>query len=119
MRYILAALALAITTAHAQEHAIIRPQHVLPPLQYDGPYKGLLTTVIAKDRAQVRAFCPRTAFPGHALACAYPRETECLIIMPTDAVLEAAGWTADIVLRHEIGHCNGWPAGHPNARRAD
>jgi hypothetical protein len=30
-------------------------------------------------------------------------------------IVRAAGYIPAIVLRHEIGHCNGWPKEHPGA----
>jgi hypothetical protein len=26
------------------------------------------------------------------------------------------GWTYEVIHRHEIGHCNGWPGSHAGAR---
>ena len=34
----------------------------------------------------------------------------------TDKVLKAAGSSYAIVLRHELGHCNGWSGDHKKAR---
>jgi hypothetical protein len=36
--------------------------------------------------------------------------------MPTAAIVRAAGHDPDIILRHEIGHCNGWGPNHEGAR---
>jgi hypothetical protein len=33
-----------------------------------------------------------------------------------DELIKAAEWTAEIVRRHEIGHCNGFPSDHRGAR---
>lgn len=42
---------------------------------------------------------------------------ECRVIILADAVIEALGFTTpEFVLRHEIAHCNGWPATHIGAR---
>ena len=40
----------------------------------------------------------------------------CRIILIDDAVMKARGWTTELLLRHEIGHCNGWPGNHPGER---
>jgi hypothetical protein len=34
-------------------------------------------------------------------------------------IVRAAGYIPAIVLRHEIGHCNGWPKEHPGAGGAN
>ena len=119
MRYILAMLALvAATTSHAQlQHAVIRPPRYLPPEEYDYPYKGILVTTVAKNQNEVRKLCPWTPFA--ALGCAFRYAGGCLIVLANEDTIRAAGEDPDVVRRHEIGHCNGWPAGHPNARRAD
>jgi hypothetical protein len=36
--------------------------------------------------------------------------------MASDEVIEAAGYTSEVVLRHETGHCNGWPKDHAGSR---
>src|SRR5215510_2543726 len=34
-------------------------------------------------------------------------------------VMKARGWTTALLLRHETGHCNGWPSDHPGQRPYD
>ena len=41
----------------------------------------------------------------------------CYIALPTDRILAANHTTYAAVMRHEIGHCNGWPDDHKGARR--
>ena len=36
--------------------------------------------------------------------------------MVDDDVMRKWGWTTGMLLRHEIGHCNGWPGDHPDQR---
>ena len=97
---------------------ILRPKlAVLPPVEYDKPYQGELTMLRVKDQDAVRKYCPSVPFAGAALACAYPGGEECLVVMVSDRIIELAGWTTDIVRRHEIGHCNGWPKDHRGARQ--
>jgi hypothetical protein len=31
-------------------------------------------------------------------------------------IMKARGWTTALLLRHETGHCNGWPSDHPGQR---
>src|SRR5262245_11776782 len=30
--------------------------------------------------------------------------------------MRARGWTTELLLRHEIGHCNGWPSDHSDPK---
>ena len=39
---------------------------------------------------------------------------ECIIGMLPDKELTARGYSSERVMRHELGHCNGWPADHPD-----
>jgi len=88
---------------------------ILPPVEYDHPYNGKLTVAIV-NKEQMARLCPKL-YPI-TLSCAYPYETMsmCQIVMITDDIIAAAGWTPKIVLRHELGHCNGWPNDHRGAR---
>ena len=119
----------AMLPAHAQtvtmpeakpakpEHAVIRPQAVFPPAEYDHPFDGPVTVTVVKDIETVNKICNN---PQAYLGCAISMNNGkvCSIIMVADDVIRARGWTPEIVKRHEIGHCNGWPALHPNARTA-
>ena len=95
MQTILAALlVLASTTALA---------NILPPPEYDRPFKGKVTAY-GIDK-------PHPACFG-SIACTYLRPGHCIVYLPnwlTRAQLL-------IVWRHERGHCNGWPWYHPNPR---
>lgn len=96
------------------EHAVIRPQAVLPPAEYDHPYKGIMVTTVAKDLEQLLSLCKKKE--RTLLACSYRYSTGCLVVLAKRERIEAAGFTVDIVKRHENGHCNGWPGLHPGAR---
>jgi hypothetical protein len=50
------------------------------------------------------------------LACSYKAGTTCKIIIAADAIIRMNGFDPDLVYRHEIGHCHGWPADHKGAR---
>jgi hypothetical protein len=41
-------------------------------------------------------------------------EYECTIYLHMDDIAKA-GWTVNTILRHEIGHCNGWTGHHLGA----
>lgn len=104
MKHLLAAM-LATTTA-------IKPIP-LPPVEYDHPYTGVLVTTVATTLKGVRDLCPLPAVYG----CAFRMHSGgCLIVLAPDKDIREAGWTTELVRRHEIGHCNGWPSNHPGAR---
>jgi len=86
----------------------------LPPIEYDRPYKGILLEVRGDKEAMAR-LCPKTSMPV-TLGCAYAHATDCTIVIANDDIIRAAGWTYDIVYRHERSHCVGWPKDHPRAR---
>jgi hypothetical protein len=90
---------------------------ILPPVEYDHPYNGKLTVAIV-NKEQMARLCPKASLYPIGLACAYPYETMsmCQIVMITDDIIVAVGFTPKIVLRHELGHCNGWHNDHRGAR---
>jgi len=82
----------------------------LPPAQYDRPYKGHLTIETVANVAAVRAVCGLAkvnacAFHGTGIDIAV-----CRIILPKDKLGDK------LLMRHELGHCNGWPNHHPGIR---
>ena len=126
MRHALALAALVVTTTPASaqysrsgiEYALIRPYAVIPPAEFDRPYKGKLTIIREPDLEKLRKQCSPTASPlvGASIGCAHHDDTSCTVYLASDDAIRARGFTSAIVLRHEIGHCNGWPGGHPRAR---
>ncbi len=104
-------------------------KYILPPVRFDKPpFDGVdVTEQVVKSRAEIRKQCPDVKFePGFDLACSrilrfYAATGEvtavsCTIHIVNDKVIRAAGYEPDNVRRHEIGHCNGWPADHRGAR---
>jgi hypothetical protein len=89
----------------------------LPPEEYDHPYEGRLVIQEAKDQDEVRRLCPYP-FAMEPLGCSYriPGIRLCAIVKVSDEQIRAAGHDPDVFMRHEIGHCNSWPAHHPGAR---
>jgi hypothetical protein len=53
---------------------------------------------------------------GIALGCSQKIWDMCVIVKVPDAEIIAMGHDPEIFMRHEIGHCNGWPATHKGAR---
>jgi hypothetical protein len=89
----------------------------LPPAEYDHPYQGKLE-VVTGTQEQTRNVCghPNEIFIG---GCAVPNANgpnTCTIFRVRDEELKLMNWTANLVMRHEIGHCNGWPEDHRGAR---
>jgi hypothetical protein len=84
-----------------------------PPAQYDHPYDGLVGERVIPV-AETRVICDSLGAsqasadaPG-GVACAWVSDNTCFIILPDDELAPV-----DTYRRHEIAHCNGWPADHP------
>jgi hypothetical protein len=54
-----------------------------------------------------------------ALGCSvrYPNPDRCYITIATDDIIRKTLLNYEIILRHEVAHCNGWPQNHPDGRR--
>jgi hypothetical protein len=127
---VLAAVALALPSVHvapvkvptiapARVEAITRPPGSLPPVEYDKPYTGTLTVIKPRTGDELDALCGKVSPPGYrGIGCAFPNlvDGSCVIIIRENDALAAAGLDPAVVLRHEIGHCNGWPADHAGGR---
>jgi hypothetical protein len=85
----------------------------LPPTEYDHPYKGKLTVTVMEDDTTIFENCRISL-----IACAKRREGNCTIFVRDAQYIKRRGYDPDWVMRHEIGHCNGWPASHAGARTA-
>lgn len=88
-----------------------------PPARYDHAYTGKLM-LTKLPQAQMQRAC-RQLFSqygysdttsGEQRGCAIPGKDVCIIVT-IDKTYKAT--TPDAVLRHELGHCNGWPSSHP------
>jgi len=85
---------------------------MLPPAEYDHEFKGVYTVTIVKDIATVNKLC-NNPFAGLGCAILLNNGQVCSIIMAADEVIRSRGVTSEIVRRHEMAHCNSWPAHHP------
>ena len=87
-------------------------QQMLPPKEFDHEYDGELTIKYMIPQDIHRLCNPALNTKGqNALACTSAFQgapKRCTIYMMTAQELEHRGWSYDIVLRHELGHCNGW-----------
>lgn len=92
---------------------------ILPPVEYDKPYKGKLTVETVPDQETLARFCGAAYVPGKTLGCASHDATSCRVLLVPDEIIKARGWTRALMLRHELGHCNGWPGDHPGQRSYD
>ncbi|HWM46932.1 MAG TPA: hypothetical protein VNR11_08470 [Xanthobacteraceae bacterium] len=87
-----------------------------PPAVYDQPYKGRLE-VKQGSLAQVEHICHTMegiVSSYRALGCAKKFPGACFVMIPRIGGKVTAHMQAQI-RRHEIAHCNGWPAHHPGS----
>ena len=107
----------------AQQVAAIKPTAVepfpiyYPAVEFDRPHLGTLMMTIAKDAADLLTACGEDS--KAALGCSMRFPKWCLIILAPDDVIKSYGWTSQAVIRHEMAHCNGWPADHRGWRLTD
>jgi hypothetical protein len=109
-----ATLLLSFTTAHAGPD----DPEWNPPARYDHAYSGKL--VLRKiPQEQLRAACDNLFIRNHLTirattgmrGCSFRKGGRCEVLT-IDRTYRRA--TPQAALRHELGHCNGWPANHPN-----
>ena len=88
---------------------------MLPPPKYDGPYMGgQLIITKWNDYSLIRMICMDTPNP---IACWYKTyETVSVMLISCLVMLGPVAHDNALVLRHEIGHCNGWTDKHEEAR---
>jgi hypothetical protein len=118
MRY-LALATITIALADPASAASVRYLAIMPPAQYDVPYTGTLRIWrVASGKDLLTYYCP-TANTRVGCAHPWPKFNSCDIYIVNDILIKAHNTIFSVVLRHELGHCNGWPAAHPNPRRLD
>jgi len=111
----IAVLFLATGTAHAWERSITFQERQLPPKEFDHEYNGTLTLFKELDQKDMPCRHERKReldeLGTRPYACVHANHfgpNTCAIwIMKRDEI-EYDGWSYDIIMRHEIGHCNGW-----------
>jgi hypothetical protein len=86
----------------------------LPPPEFDREYKGQLVVTKWNDYSLIRLICKDNPT---AIACSYRtynsitgENISCLVMLGPMA------WSDERVMRHELGHCNGWTNKHEGAR---
>jgi len=86
----------------------------MPPEKYDFPYDDPLFIQGGYDRDELNQVCLGTGEVLYILGCADPKyrytegRTGCLIRLAREDLIIGGGTTLNLVIRHEIGHCNGW-----------
>jgi len=93
-----------------------------PPPEFDKPYEGVLV-VHRTPIADIEKMCI-DIYGRSAHACNFripgysdgkiARPPACIILLPPDEVIDQHREDAKDIIRHETGHCNGWPPDHPN-----
>jgi hypothetical protein len=77
-----------------------------PPHMYDHHYHGPVVEMVMPV-AKARATCGKRGAPGDA--CSWTEHGICYIIIPRGGPVKGLA----SYRRHEVAHCNGWPASHP------
>jgi hypothetical protein len=103
-------LAVAVVAAAVVISANIRYRVELePPAQYNHPYDGPVDERVMPV-AEVRTLCTSLGASSRGVACSWVSHGICHIVLPGDEQAPVSTYR-----RHEIAHCNGWPANHPHA----
>jgi hypothetical protein len=79
-----------------------------PPARYNHPYNGPVVERVMPV-ADVRALCMSKGASARGVACSWVSDGACYIVLPNDEQAPVPTYR-----RHEIAHCNGWPADHPH-----
>lgn len=103
--WVLCALLAAAIITQSAARADIGP----PPARYDHAFRGHLNVVYLDQNALFALCGQRGQRPEWLLGCTEGASNgACTIHMRNDM---NRAWRARI-LRHEVGHCNGWPGDH-------
>ena len=78
-----------------------------PPEQYNHPYNRQVEERVVPV-AEARTLCMSMGADLLGVACSWQSNGICYIVLPNDEYAPVATFR-----RHEIAHCNGWPANHP------
>src|SRR5262249_53188499 len=88
----------------------------IPPLEYDHPYDKTLILTDYTDQTTLHTLCAEMPKAKTVLGSTKRYADRCEIWISDRWAYEAVGVTRNMVIRHELGHCNGWPDDHPGAR---
>lgn len=91
---------------------------IVPPPQYDHPPQVPVIEHVLKF-GELARYCDPPP-PGLATyGCAHPRKDKCDIFLLEPRFYLAGKAQFDATRRHELAHCNGWPADHPVSRTTE
>jgi len=116
----LAGYDLPAQAAQPHRQQTVRYFNWLPPVEYDKPYTGELEIVRIATEEEIYNICKGSSRAACAAwGGAGKPAAKCIIFMLPDKQLKAMhhGPGDALSLRHELGHCNGWPGDHPNKRK--
>jgi hypothetical protein len=85
-------------------------EQMLPPKEFDHHYDGELNlTYLSEKEIQVKCW-PARRTSTMLIACtrAYTIPKRCEVWMMAKDDLDRLGWNHEIIMRHELAHCNGW-----------
>lgn len=114
MKMLIAALALVVMTGAA--NAGRNDATWNPPARFDKPYTGTAVKRYMPQPEVVRE-CDRLGNGKYkhkmdTRGCAKRiRKDFCIVVISIKTYKKA---TPSAILRHELGHCNGWPGNHPD-----
>jgi len=94
--------------------ALPKQHRIFPPAEFDHYYEGDLTIKIVDTLEELREVCQLDG--KQLLACSTHNHSSCIIVMVKDEIMRQRAWTTGMLLRHEMGHCNGWGADHAGER---
>ena len=83
---------------------------ILPPPEYECPYKGALHITRAPTTTDVRIACPGYKGANEPLGCAVRTvdHAHCFVVLLEDKAIKARGYEPEDIYRHELAHCLGW-----------
>lgn len=116
-----------LAAAIASPALAAEPLYLLPPVEYDKPWPGELKVYEFPSYETVNEVCD---LPSPALGCAKRVNDLCIVVVPSNDYLKGRTFkvfipaknnakhrlTTAMLIRHEIGHCHGWPGNHAQAR---
>jgi hypothetical protein len=106
------ALVVVTRAAHGEVIVLDVERAILPPPQYDHPYLGGKVLIHRLSDWQARRRCEMVGL-GPVDGCAYIHGgRDCHVVVSTARPAQVQS----TVVRHEVAHCNGWPADHPGGR---
>jgi hypothetical protein len=91
--------------------------NALPPKEFDHPYQWHVDLVIIPTQQELASTCKYP--PGeNVLGCSQRLYGSCAIYRLPDDLLKKLmpTYPPEILMRHELGHCNGWGGTHLGAR---